>query len=1048
MSSFDYKKSTITRYRSGNSDDPYIDITEQKKIINGQILLNEIPVLSNKVRITDYFEVPNSNTKELSSNEYRVDYIEGIVKFNPSEEGKEVVAIYKGKGNHYISISRVWTKEENGEVVETLGDIIETGNEAIGNIQTLAQLMTETENAKNETIIATNNANQAANSVYSSINEANEVIEDVLNTNILIEDAERSRINAENERINNELIRKENETNRLNNESSRIESENNRETNELDRISNEEFRKQQEIQRETNINNIVTEASQSIDDVQSVINNTKGFGNYESSKIYKKNNIISYNGSSYLALEDNLYGILPTDSSKWQLIAQRGVDGNGSVISVNSISPNPDGNIVLLPENLGAETANKKGLANGYAGLNQDGVVPYDQLPLDIETKEGSQLKAETAEINAKNYFSTFIEDRLDTADSDPVTLQPGLQVVNSAKDTRFKLDVIKGKTEINGQGRVGIIGVENPYVIATSGNPLPPFYEWGVPEGSPKIKNPYSVEVSNVNKIEIALPVIGGQTYNLSVKSSAVSGRLFVRYNTETVIDITGSAGELKGTFIAPQGAKEVAVRLLGTSTDSVIMSDIMVYVGIEVKPFKPQRKSMLAFQAELHANPTDGSDPDVLFEHGGQYNKLAKWKKVVLDGSLKYGYFGSVGNAKVVYVDSLPAAIPSTPQGVLTKYNGAQLINNLEGVAGWPGADVWQMGASGYNVLYLSISNADSGWGPNYTPTQDEIKAYFSGWRMFLLGQWTNIPYDGTGTKAWVRITDTPGGAPEHGYQTTVPNYSYIGFNPYNLLYRFSKEIVEPVVFEGCLTLTEGDNTVEVGTGIVLRERANPNSYSSVSNINDQASKLSKPTNSILRVYRDSDPDFRWSLLTNSSGYGGAVAQLTDLYDQSAAYSVTYIKLDKSPITPVTGALSANEKAQISDLTAGVAEALQRVSVVEQKKAEKDAPGWIAPTLLNGWANIVGSNTPAGYFRDTMGFVHLRGSITGGISTPWTVIFKLPTGYRPKYNNMIPTYTNDSSGTQVLGSLSINNSGDVQIYIGAVGNFSLDGITFLAEQ
>ncbi|MDU5946971.1 MAG: phage tail protein, partial [Paenibacillus macerans] len=48
---------------------------------------------------------------------------------------------------------------------------------------------------------------------------------------------------------------------------------------------------------------------------------------------------------------------------------------------------------------------------------------------------------------------------RLDDEKTVPLTLQPGLQVVTSAKDARFKLGQITGKTEINGQGRTGIVG-------------------------------------------------------------------------------------------------------------------------------------------------------------------------------------------------------------------------------------------------------------------------------------------------------------------------------------------------------------------------------------------------------------------------------------------------------------------------------------------------------------------------------------------------------------------------------------------------------------
>lgn len=55
-----------------------------------------------------------------------------------------------------------------------------------------------------------------------------------------------------------------------------------------------------------------------------------------------------------------------------------------------------------------------------------------------------------------------------------------------------------------------------------------------------------------------------------------------------------------------------------------------------------------------------------------------------------------------------------------------------------------------------------------------------------------------------------------------------------------------------------------------------------------------------------------------------------------------------------------------------------------------------WVAPTLLNSWANTGGAYQVAGYWKDTDGNVHLRGRVTGGAFP--SVIFTLPTGYLPE--------------------------------------------------
>ncbi|MFC3749255.1 hypothetical protein [Paenibacillus sp. GCM10012306] len=163
MSAFDYQNSTITKYRVGTSSDPYIDITESKKVFNGVLQLNEIPVALNKVRISGYFEVPTSENNNLAVNEYRVDYNEGLVYFHSSAEGKSLTAIYKGRGNHYVSSARVWTVEQDGNVKQTLKDFVDKSNEKI----------IEIDGKIAESKIATDKANAAATNANDKANLAN-----------------------------------------------------------------------------------------------------------------------------------------------------------------------------------------------------------------------------------------------------------------------------------------------------------------------------------------------------------------------------------------------------------------------------------------------------------------------------------------------------------------------------------------------------------------------------------------------------------------------------------------------------------------------------------------------------------------------------------------------------------------------------------------------------------------------------------------------------------------------------------------------------------
>lgn len=55
-------------------------------------------------------------------------------------------------------------------------------------------------------------------------------------------------------------------------------------------------------------------------------------GVWTRSQNYERLDIVNYAGSGYIALKDNS-GALPTNESVWMLIARRGEDGDGSVVS-------------------------------------------------------------------------------------------------------------------------------------------------------------------------------------------------------------------------------------------------------------------------------------------------------------------------------------------------------------------------------------------------------------------------------------------------------------------------------------------------------------------------------------------------------------------------------------------------------------------------------------------------------------------------------------------------------------------------------------------
>jgi len=105
-----------------------------------------------------------------------------------------------------------------------------------------------------------------------------------------------------------------------------------------------------------------------------------------------------------------------------------------------------------------------------------------------------------------------------------------------------------------------------------------------------------------------------------------------------------------------------------------------------------------------------------------------------------------------------------------------------------------------------------------------------------------------------------------------------------------------------------------------------------------------------------------------------------------------------------------------------------------------------WIAPTLLNSWANYLpGTYEVAGYLKDPLGFVHLRGSIKSGASG--STAFVLPAGYRPVAGMQVPIVANGGSPNPP-GGVFIDQTGVVDVYFSTSSTYvSLASVTFLAE-
>ncbi|MDP4268442.1 MAG: hypothetical protein Q8880_13545 [Bacteroidota bacterium] len=178
----------ITLKRDGKNF-PYLEIKELVSVINGQALLTEIPYKKNRVQIIEQVVSGNgtvtdtvdggtfSNTSPTSTStsatfseiengipsdtQYIVDYVQGVMTFNPSQEGSKFEISYTGTGTHFFPASRVYTQNNGNGTIDTLDTVVATGNEKI----------TEISNSINNANQATLNATNATSNYQTLLNQ-------------------------------------------------------------------------------------------------------------------------------------------------------------------------------------------------------------------------------------------------------------------------------------------------------------------------------------------------------------------------------------------------------------------------------------------------------------------------------------------------------------------------------------------------------------------------------------------------------------------------------------------------------------------------------------------------------------------------------------------------------------------------------------------------------------------------------------------------------------------------------------------------------------
>lgn len=174
-----YNDSVRIIWRNNTQDDPYVDKTESLKIINNRIVLSEIPTEFHRVIINGYTEIDQrkpSAKKIPDEKDFIVNYSSGTIDFHASQEGKTVVAVYKGRGMIQYPASRIWAHYPNPDAVLNLQEIIELSRQRVEEIIAATEQAVQAANNANiaaeGATIATQKADQAADAAVSATNTA------------------------------------------------------------------------------------------------------------------------------------------------------------------------------------------------------------------------------------------------------------------------------------------------------------------------------------------------------------------------------------------------------------------------------------------------------------------------------------------------------------------------------------------------------------------------------------------------------------------------------------------------------------------------------------------------------------------------------------------------------------------------------------------------------------------------------------------------------------------------------------------------------------
>lgn len=320
----------------------------------------------------------------------------------------------------------------------------------------------------------------------------------------------------------------------------------------------------------------------------------------------------------------------------------------------------------------------------------------------------------------------------------------------------------------------------------------------------------PTGIKVSNTtgnayNYVSYVLGLKPNTSYTLYKNSNRITGTTGGAINLylgKTTSELLGGSINHAGTTVTFTTSNTGFVCILFYSTQNaneigeVDYTNIQLEEGSSATAYESYNESSIILPAEISDLKQIGAVKDDIVLQTGDWSKRIS-DVVVLDGSPSWELEANATGYKIAKLLSQSYLSNSVNfKNTALKYNGIQLLSLPNSTV--TGSDQFiQRGSD--TVLYVSVSNTDTGFYDGVTPSTNEIKAYFFGYK---LCNSDGTAWDGTSTKYWKKITDGT------GITSTLPTASYAGYTPYKMIYQLATPIVTNIKDK-----LEGRNYYNVG-------------------------------------------------------------------------------------------------------------------------------------------------------------------------------------------------------------------------------------------